>query len=449
MFNSIVRIEENYALYNSFDDKITFISSELRDMLEASMRENPEKLAAYHPSFFRMLVHNGFIVDDSLDEVHSVVTRSGNVDETSTEFTLTINPTMNCNFKCWYCYETHIKNSKMNGSEIDRILKFVDNTIEGNPNLKHFYLSFFGGEPLLYFSQTVVPITDAILKKCKEHNIDCNIIFTTNGYLINSDFIDYFKSQECYPTLQITLDGNKQEHDKVRFVSGLKGSYDKISANTRLLLANDFFVRLRINYTDSNIHHMEEIAKDFSDLPTERKETGLMFDFHRVWQNEKGKDIEEAYLKTIQKFREHDFVVSSQRAMNNVNDSCYADKRNSVVINYNGDIFKCTARDFTRDNREGYIDNTGSLVWENDALEKRMKSKFQNEPCLTCRILPLCNGGCSQQAIENKGTSYCIHDFDSSKKDQVVKAKIEELTNGLNKVDVPPLKEKAQRLELK
>ena len=52
-----------------------------------------------------------------------------------------------------------------------------------------------------------------------------------------------------------------------------------------------------------------------------------------------------------------------------------------MVINYNADIYKCTARDFTKQNRARYIDDEGELIWENDYLERRMVSKFQNKPC--------------------------------------------------------------------
>ncbi len=98
----------------------------------------------------------------------------------------------------------------------------------------------------------------------------------------------------------------------------------------------------------------------------------------------------------------------SNTSVNNVVESCYADKRHSVTINYNANIYKCTARDFTKENRAGYINSEGELVWEDNYLERRMNSKFKNKPCQTCRILPLCGGSCSQHAMENEGRDYWI-----------------------------------------
>ena len=64
----------------------------------------------------------------------------------------------------------------------------------------------------------------------------------------------------------------------------------------------------------------------------------------------------------------------------------------------------------------------GIIEW-NEKYENRMNSKFKNPPCLQCKILPICNGGCSQQALEHNGKEYCIHDFDENKKLDIIKDK--------------------------
>lgn len=95
---------------------------------------------------------------------------------------------------------------------------------------------------------------------------------------------------------------------------------------------------------------------------------------------------------------------------------------NSCVINYNGDIFKCTAIDFHKTQRDGYLSAEGKLIWENDSLEKRMSSKFTNTACRTCRIMPLCHGGCSGKSLVSK--DYCLHNQSDEEKDSVVSNRI-------------------------
>lgn len=90
-----------------------------------------------------------------------------------------------------------------------------------------------------------------------------------------------------------------------------------------------------------------------------------------------------------------------------------------TTINYNGEIFKCTARDFTDSTGEGRVDVDGSIVL-NDRYEKRLNAKFNNPPCRECRILPLCGGGCSQQALEHEDVDYCVYNFDEEQKTQAI-----------------------------
>jgi uncharacterized protein len=365
------------------------------------------------------LISHEFIVDEILDEVLRVKELQIACDENVAQFTLTINPNMNCNFKCWYCYENHIKGSILQDDIIKRIFKFIDILIK-RPKLEELNLSFFGGEPLLYFNKNVVPIIDYCVTKCNEKNINLNIGFTTNGYLADENFISYFVRKNLRCGLQITLDGYGEQHDEVRNVNANKGSYSRIVENIKQLAKNNFGIRLRVNYTDKNIDGCCNIVNDFIDQDIDLYRRNMMIDFHRVWQNHNGANIDEKLNKVISLFDAAKFMTNSKYSANNVLEPCYADKRNSVVVNYNGDIYKCTARDFSYQNREGFIDSDGILIWENDSLERRMNAKFNNKPCLTCKIMPLCNGGCSQHALENLGIDYCIYNGDEAEKDKII-----------------------------
>jgi len=426
-FNSIIPFDKKYALFNSFNQKAIFLEETLKDLLNAAKTEGIDSLQEVHPDFYNYLVEQEFLIPNDDNEVEKVKKISNAIDENESSFLLTINPSMNCNFKCWYCYETHVKGSMLTQSMVKKINTFITNTAS-REGLKYFSLSFFGGEPLLYFKKDVIPIINVFSDICKEKGIEFAISFTTNGYLINQEFIDYFKGKNITCSLQITFDGYKEKHDAVRFVNSKTGSYDAIVKSIKLLIQNDFFVRLRINYTEKNISDSYKIADEFLDIAPEIRSSYLLFDYHRVWQDDKVDNTSIELDKNVELVRTKGFEVSGKYSPNNVTQSCYADKRNSVVINYNGDLFKCTARDFTTVKRAGYLSETGELMWENDYLNKRMNAKFNNKPCLSCRIMPLCNGGCSQHALEHLGIDdYCVHFGDEGEKDKVVKSKVEEI----------------------
>ena len=425
-FNSLVPVADNYALFNAFQQKVIFLERPLFELLRSRVTVI-DSLKDLHPDFYTYLSEQGFIVDETIDEVDAVKQWSNRVDNNNSAFFLTINPNMMCNFSCNYCYESHVAKSRIDSRTVERLKLFISR-IAANSNLKYFPLAFFGGEPLLYFEKDVVPIIDHYLVECKLKGLLPSVGFTTNGFLIKQDFVEYFQARNANCSLQITLDGFGETHNQVRFTKSGKGSYHEIIKNIKLLVLNKFPVRVRINYTDKNIDDIERVAEDFIEIPLELKNNYLLFDFHRVWQNDRKDNTANILELKIGRFRDLGFRVSSKYAPDNVRNSCYADKRNSVVINYNGDIYKCTARDFTETGRAGYLDDDGSLIWEGDYLERRMNAKFNNPPCLKCRILPMCNGGCSQHALEHlNGKGYCVYFGSEEEKDKVVVSKINEI----------------------
>lgn len=425
-FNSIIPYENKFALYNAFEKKVIFLDPKLKNVLIYEIQNGIDNLKSLHPSFYEYLSENHFLVKEDIDEIEEIKKFVYTIDENKKKYDLTINPTLNCNFKCWYCYETHIKHSKMNADIVSRVKKLMRKIFQ-NKELEEFNLSFFGGEPLLYFEKSIIPIIEELILITKKNNKQFAIGFTSNGYLINDSFINYFNDKQLKPHFQITLDGYRENHDKVRFVNPTKGSYSTIINNIKKLVENEMFVRVRINFTDENIEDAYKVADDLSTIGKEIANKYLLIDFHRVWQNNKLDNIDIVVERNVEIMRNRGLnVKSSSYCTDTVRGSCYADKRNSAVINYNGDVFKCTARDFKTGNREGFLTEEGNIVWENDALERRMKAKFNNRPCLTCRLLPLCNGSCSQQALENSGIrDFCIYSFNENEKDKVIKAMVD------------------------
>jgi uncharacterized protein len=221
--------------YNGYTDAFIILEPMLYDMYDASKRSNSfEELKEVHSDFYNNLVENGFVVEETIDEVDRVKQASIKIDNDLSRFELHINPTMNCNFKCWYCYETHIKDSKMDTNTIEHTKKFISRVLETQTGLKEFSLGWFGGEPLLYFKKVMVPILQYAYPACIERNVSFSSHMTSNGLLIDDEVIELCKEYNLH-FFQITLDGNRERHDKVRFISEGKGSYDRIVANMKKL----------------------------------------------------------------------------------------------------------------------------------------------------------------------------------------------------------------------
>lgn len=406
LFNSIISVgDKTDVLYNAFSDRFMLVR---KGLIQGRLLESVKRT-----ELIDNLIEGGFIVEKTLDEVEAVKQLSQRVDENEEMFNLIINPTLNCNFNCWYCYEAKTTLDMMSERILNRVKKFIQRTAA---KCSSFHISFFGGEPLLGYQKVVKPLIIYANEVCKDSGTELSISFTSNGYLLTEEMILFFKENRVF-NFQITLDGNRKLHNQTRCLKNGSGSYSKIIQNVILLLENEFYVTLRFNYTDKNIASFIEVVEDLQCLDKQQK-SFLMISLHQVWQNV-SVDLRKEVIRVMEYYNLNGFSISPP-IFDNVRNSCYADKKNNALINYNGDVFKCSAVDFENAKREGLLGSDGIILWENNSLEARLKSKFKNKPCLECRLLPICNGACSQKAIEYQNYDYCILSYSEDKKDEVV-----------------------------
>ena len=424
-YNSIIKLNDNLSVvYNSKSDKSLIIPDSKAKSINAF---TPKSLENENLEIYNNLVSIEAIILDDKNELNDVIEKAKKIENSDDYYKLIINPTMGCNFSCWYCYESHIVGSKMSNNNVNKIFKFIDNILSEKPNLKTFDLAFFGGEPLMYYSKVTRPIIDYYRTKYDEYkNIHFEVSFTSNGYLLSETILNHLIEKNEYKHFQITLDGNREEHNKVRVAQKEEGSYDVIIGSIKKLLDNGVEVVLRVNYTAETLYSTIDILNDIGHFSEANKKI-LSIDFHRVWQDtEEISDIDEFKENIFQSFESSNFNVVRNDVIDNFNSPCYADKENEVVINFNGDIYKCTARDFNKENSYGFIDDNGKLNW-NEKIETWKKLKIQSKACQSCRILPLCGGGCHQQNLELLGTDSCQMGYSEEKKDEIILSRLENL----------------------
>lgn len=402
LYNSRINLNnQTDLLYNSASDRFLLIKRSV----------DISHLDKLNEVTYQQLQNGEFIVDDDIDEYERVINRTTTNFFNSDRVTLIINTTLNCNFNCWYCFETHNQATTMSPEIVGNIISLVNNFSSQG---KFIEVSFFGGEPLLQYKRSVVPIADYLYSLKKSVGLRYTINFTTNGYLLNERRIKYLKSVGT-DLFQITLDGGRDFHNKTR-QSKLGDSYDKIIRNIRLISHYGMTVLLRINTTKDNIMSVESIIDDLDDLSSDEK-SNIVVKIHQVWQDEA--NLNDIQNKLTFLFGEHGFQ-SSKQLMNNLKRPCYADCVNSFVVNYNGDVYKCTAIDFLNTKRDGYLNSDGIIIEENNAFKSRAENRFKNSKCKACRIFPICGGGCSQKPIHFNGKDYCIFKDDEDLKNDVI-----------------------------
>ncbi|WP_301203263.1 radical SAM protein [uncultured Duncaniella sp.] len=431
IYNSYIPLDEGISfIYNAFSDKTVIFRQE--------MPEDKSELLSLpiESTLYTNLVDSGCIVDESVDELQNLKDAILEADNNVSSYTLIVNPTLNCNFKCWYCYESHITNSMMSDETVDALIMFTGDLIKSNNDLKDLNLSFFGGEPFIGYSKVVKKLLTRISGICSQKDVRFSTHFTTNGYLINEDRAEFLKDYDC--SFQITLDGHRLQHDNTRSTKDGKGSYDQILRNIMLLTSKGMNVLVRINCTVDNIDSIQGILEDLNMIPEYCKKR-ISFDFQRVWQDSNkdpdglhGREFSNKIYIMLERFINKGFAASSVLFMKGFRNSCYADKINQMTVNYDGGVYKCTARDFNEKNRLGRLCNDGTVLWDRMHPDKRYEAKFSDPNCHRCRIAPLCGGGCSQMSFDRPHSDSCPMGYSESQKDDMVLSRFKHIH-----IDIP------------
>lgn len=349
---------------------------------------------------YQSLIKGGFLVEDDVDEYARLLhRRNDSVFFNNNTFQLTILPTLECNFRCWYCYEKHIK-SKMTPQTYHKILKYIDYIIDHHP-IFNFHLDWFGGEPLINFDEIVKPISTYVKDTCLQHKIFFSNTMTTNGYLISDERIKDINDINLHG-FQITLDGYEEMHNKIRFQNRGDDSYSIIIGNINklCLMSDDATVNIRINYTNKNLNNIGLIADDIQSCNRKK----VYFTFQRVWQTlsvEDDKTVEKLLDEQISYIESRGIKVKFNQPVYCQGVRCYADTIRQSVISYDGALFKCTARDFANNSFSvGFIKGDGTPHWNANYYKHYLKPVFDNDSCKGCLYLPICLGTCSQKFIE-------------------------------------------------
>ena len=423
IYNEFFETRTQSVLYNCFTDELIVLLPEVLELILNS-QSNFDTLSQTHPDLYKTLIKKGMLIDDNTDESKNVIETWKKTDINEEKFHITINPTLDCNLKCWYCYEKHSALSVMSAKTKDSIKKFINNKVKDN-KIKFLRIDFFGGEPLMYFYETVLPILDYAKQRCIDLNKKLAIGFTTNAVLITEDIISELKKYKIHypPFFQITLDGNRSFHNSTRYMKDGSPTYDIIINNIKKCAEAGFKVLIRFNYTNENAISTIDVIDEFQNCDSEIMKN-ITFSFHQVWQNRHCLKTEKSVTEIKNIYRKKSLNVSHSPTIEKFR--CYADKTNHVVINYNGDLYKCTARDFTKENREGVLNEDGILEW-NDKYRKRMEIvNGNNTICRKCSIFPICAGQCSQKRLEYNFNE-CIMKYSKEDKKELIRNRIKML----------------------
>lgn len=402
-YNFIFEVDNNCFIYNSVSDSFAKITKKVRGLLERN------ELTSIEESGLNTLINGRFIIqNDSLDE-YELLMNEYRESINKNVYHLTLLPTLDCNVHCWYCFEKRIDGSRLHKVIQDAILKHVEQILSTQPECNQFIIELFGGEPLLHFEEDLYPLLIKMKELLESNDKKISFIFITNGLCLNEKNIQLLKALKA--NFQVSIDGYKKKHDTIKKLKGHEeeSSYDLVMNNIALLTLNmDTHINLRINYDDATLKHTAEVIDSIKDIPRNK----ISIHFERVWQTtQKDMDSNQLFRETIEAFLSNGFCITYLNLFRK-GYSCKASIINQIVISYNGDIYKCTGRDFTPELREGILRTDGTIKWEQDKIQRRISIEtYDNDTCKRCKLLPLCYGPCCQKQIESFDNGKTISDM--------------------------------------
>lgn len=396
-YNIEVEHNNGILLYNGLTNQLLPISFEDYAVIE-TLLENLSVFENTYPNLYTAFRNSGFIIDSDFDELAYIKLQNKRRVFMNRDYHLTINPTLDCNLKCWYCSVSYAgakhDKERMSDEMVDGLAKHIG-ILATQQKANSILLDWFGGEPLMYFDEVMKKIADSAMAITAENHISLRQQITTNATLLNKDRIQYMKDTN-FNFFQISIDGNERRQNLIKHYSDKRGTYKDVIEHINLIadMIPNASICLRINYDKQTLKNIKDIANDLS----EKSKNRITVDFQRVWQVPCTEEMRQLLENAKEDLRNAGLNSQFWAYRPLTFRCCYADSYSHYVVNYNGKIFKCTARDYGENLVLGNLQPSGYIKWNDHILSKMFeKATFENEKCESCKLLPLCMGPCIQK----------------------------------------------------
>jgi len=261
-------------LMNTLSDAQAIVTSDVAALLDRVDRADATTLDDFDPDEIEALEplrENGFVVANRLSERRRLEEYFADVKTDAAELHVTVLTTLQCNFACGYCYQGDRDDynrfaERMTLETSARVAEWIENELD-RVHPEKLTLSYFGGEPLLNLP-VMYDLADRAWAATQARGIPMSISIITNGLLMTPEVVDRLKPRGLR-SVKITLDGDRETHNRMRPLRGGQGTFDRILENVRAIAGR---VRVAIggNFDESSVDSYPELLRflreqDFAD----------------------------------------------------------------------------------------------------------------------------------------------------------------------------------------
>lgn len=307
----------------------------------------------------------------------------------SSPLKISMNLTKSCNLRCKQCFSDsgEIKAEELTTEEM---YKLFDDMLE----VGTFFICLGGGEPFMRKDLF------KILEHGKKNQLAVSIV--SNGLLITKEIINKLNDLDI-DTLWISLDGLKENHEKLRG----KGTYDKTLESIKLLSENlKAKLAIRVSLNKDNIYEYLDLIKLSEDLNVDILRFTPILSFGRA-KNENLIITQDQYIDFLDKVKNiktklnliyPNMPNTSKFWINPKDFGCHCGKE-AIWIDEVGNYSPCIF--FGEDFNVGNIKNEDYIsLWN----KSKNISKYEgNVICKSCENYHNCRGGCRARVLDEIG----------------------------------------------
>jgi uncharacterized protein len=381
---------------------------------------------------------NGFVVESREDEQRAIGDYFTQLREDTELLKVTVLTTLQCNFACDYCFQGDHGDynkfaAKMSLETAARVVEWIERRLD-EVRPEKFTLTLFGGEPLLNLPVAYY-LAEECHARCAARGIRQSITIITNGLLLTPEVVDRLKPFGLFG-VKVTLDGDRDTHNRMRPLRGRQGTFDKIIENVRRV-ADRISVTIGGNFDETSWDSYPALLEflrqqEFADkiarinfkpivrAPEPPQPKGVI-PLIAVGANDKplggtcmtsagaggGRQstpcdschfVDEKMSFLREETRKHGFPTPDGVHMG----PCEIHRRHAYTIGPEGSLYACPG--FTGEATEstGHIDGRED-TWRAAAAERFDRLSAHKEACGDCAFVPVCGGGCSVAAHTELG----------------------------------------------
>jgi uncharacterized protein len=442
MFNVQVPVADRNEVFlmNTFSDAQLLVTPDVTGLLERLSR-GEASFTAEERETLDALVENGFVVESRAQERVALREYFTSVREDTEQLRVTVLTTLQCNFACDYCFQgdhgDHNKfAAKMSLDTARTVAAWIESRLD-EVRPQTFTLTLFGGEPLLN-----LPVAYYLAERCHalcaERGIRQNVSVITNGLLMTPEVVDRLTPYGLIG-IKVTLDGDRDTHNRMRPLRGKQGTFDRIIENVRRV-AHKVPITIGGNFDESSWESYpallqflreQEFADDIARInfkpvikaPEPEQPKGFI-PLTLVSSNVADKPLggscmtiagagagkpssgacdschfaDEKMSFLRDETRKYGFPTPDGVHMG----PCEIHRRHAHTIGPDGSLYACPGFSGEPTESTGHIEGLDE-EWRRAAAERFDRLAAHKEECGDCSYIPVCGGGCSVAAHTELG----------------------------------------------